>query len=89
MTNTELLMKALGWQGGTVHQVAQVTKLNVMTILNLHEIKITDTYQLAMYNGGYLWLVNGGSEKNIDKDSLGYPLFWLGVLDAMKQKIPS
>lgn len=88
-TNTELLMMALGWQGGTVHQVAQATGLKVETILNLDEKNktITDPYQLAMYNGGYLWLVNGGGEKNIDKDSRGYPLFWLGVLDAMKQKV--
>ena len=36
MTNTELLMKALGWQGGTVHQVASETGLTVSEILDLH-----------------------------------------------------
>ena len=35
-TNTELLMLALGWQGGTVHQVAKETGLSVMEILDLH-----------------------------------------------------
>lgn len=84
MTNTELLMKALGWQGGTVHQVAQVIKLNVMTILDLHETKITDLYQLEMYNSGFRWAMNGGSEKNIPNDKRGYPLFWLGAMDYHK-----
>lgn len=36
-TNTEFLMNALGWQGGTVHQVAQETGLSVMEILELHK----------------------------------------------------
>lgn len=35
-TNTELLMKALGWQGGTVHQVARETGITVSQILDLH-----------------------------------------------------
>lgn len=34
-TNTELLMNALGWQGGTVHQVARETGLSVLEILEL------------------------------------------------------
>lgn len=44
MTNTELLMKALGWQGGTVHQVAQATGLTVTEILDL------DTLQNLCHN---------------------------------------
>ncbi|QYC52631.1 hypothetical protein [Salmonella phage SSBI34] len=38
-TNTELLMAALGWQGGTVHQVARETGLTVSEILDLHKIQ--------------------------------------------------
>ncbi|ARB11598.1 hypothetical protein CB7_124 [Pectobacterium phage vB_PatM_CB7] len=38
-TNTELLMKALGWQGGTVHQVAHETGLTVSEILDLHTFR--------------------------------------------------
>lgn len=86
MTTTEYLMKALGWQGGTVHQVATATGLNVQTILALDETKITDLYQLEMYNGGYTWAMNGGKENNIPQDKRGYPLFWLGAMDAIKAK---
>ncbi len=85
-TNTELLMNALGWEGGTVHQVAKVTGLKVLTILDLDKEKILDTYQLEMYNRGYRWACEGGKENNVPKDSKGYPLFWLGVMDAQKQK---
>lgn len=84
-TNTELLMNALGWQGGTVHQVAAVTGLKVATILDLDKETAGDVYQLEMYNGGYRWAIEGGKENNVPKDRRGYPLFWAGVLDATKQ----
>lgn len=85
-TNTEHLMNALGWQGGTIHQLAKALGLTVETILFLGEKKILDVYQLEMYNSGYMWLVDGGKEDTIPKDKRGYPLFWLGVLDAQKNK---
>lgn len=84
ITNTERLMRVLGWQGGTVHQVASATGLKVQTILRLDETQITDLYQLEMYNSGYFWAINGGKENNIPQDKRGYPLFWLGAMDATK-----
>jgi hypothetical protein len=85
-TNTELLMNALGWQGGTVHQVAMATGLRVENILDLEERKIEDVYQLEMYNTGKRWVLAGGNEKTIPKGRKGYPFFWLGVLDGQKEK---
>lgn len=83
-TNTERLMRVLGWQGGTIHQVAAATGLKVLTILSLDTTKITDHYQLEMYNSGYKWASQGGKESNIPKDKRGYPLFWLGAMDTTK-----
>lgn len=85
-TNTLHLMHVLGWQGGTVHQVASATGLNVQTILHLDETKITDSYQLEMYNSGFTWASQGGKESTIPRDKRGYPLFWLGAMDAEKAK---
>ncbi|URC22803.1 hypothetical protein KASHIRA_02290 [Serratia phage vB_SmaM-Kashira] len=85
-TATELLMNALGWQGGTVHQVALATGLKVQTVLDLEGFKIEDVYQLEMYNTGKRWILDGGCEKTIPKGRKGYPLFWLGVLDGQKEK---
>lgn len=85
-TNTELLMNVLGWQGGTVYQVAQVTGLKVETILEIEKQKITDLYQVEMYNKGYLWVMAGSNELNIPEGYKGYPLFWLGAMEAQKEK---
>ena len=38
-TNTELLCLALGWQGGTVHQVAEATGLTAAQIINTDRMK--------------------------------------------------
>lgn len=50
MTNTEYLMIALGVQGGTIHQVASATFLDVLTILDLDKFKL---YNGAAYGYGY------------------------------------
>lgn len=87
MTTTTLhLMHSLGWQGGTVYQVASATGLKVETVLNLKDTKITDLYQLEMFNSGVEWMQGGGGESNIPKDKRGYPLFWLGVLSWQENK---
>lgn len=85
-TNTELLMNVLGWKGGTVHQVAQSTGLEVLTILGLQENKAEDVYQLEMFNKGYQWVIDGSSEHNIPKGYKGYPVFWLGAMTAQESK---
>lgn len=35
LTNTELLCLALGWQGGTIHRVAEATGISVSQILEM------------------------------------------------------
>lgn len=87
MTNTELLMKALGWQGGTVHQVASDTGLTVSEVLNLHTAPISNR---IAYDHGLK------AVKLDVVDICGYQAyricayrpdrisFWRGVLDAQK-----
>jgi hypothetical protein len=39
LTNTEIACYLLGWQGGTVHQVAEITGLSVKEIIDSKDIK--------------------------------------------------
>lgn len=89
-TNTELLMMALGWQGGTVHQVAHETGLTVSEILDL------DTFWQVVYNTPrrigridasgdnvkYVYL--NRCKEFITKAAL--ISYWYGVLQGMKEK---
>lgn len=87
MTTTTLhLMHALGWQGGTIHQVASATGLKVETVLNLSDYKVEDSYQLQSYMGGYSWAREGGKESNIPQWAKGDCHFWLGVLTWQENK---
>lgn len=78
-TNTELLMQALGWQGGTVHQVATATGLPVNQILDLH------TFGHCVYNTprrrGY-WDASQGKITKSPADLKGSGLlsYWYGVI---------
>lgn len=47
ISNTEILMFILGWQGGTVHQVAEVLGISTGTILNADYDKMQDLMRLA------------------------------------------
>lgn len=98
ITNTERLMHVLGWQGGTVHQVATETGLTVSDILDLDTI----TAQHAdPYKTGYLAVKHGlkgiaalglqqydpavyGDQRHLFRARL--VSFWRGVLDAEKAK---
>lgn len=78
-TNTELLMQALGWQGGTVHQVAKDTRITVSQILELH------TFGHCVYNTprrrGY-WEASQGkiTAAPADLDAAGLISYWYGVI---------
>ncbi len=82
-TNTELLMGALGWQGGTIHQVAAETGLKQMDILNLRELKIKTVKGLESYNAGLSWGMSAPHSRNkhIPKEAKGDNHFWAGVMD--------
>lgn len=98
ITNTLHLMHVLGWQGGTVHQVARETGLTVSEILDLDTI----TAQHAdPYKTGYLAVKHGlpgvaalglqkydpavyGDQSHLFRARL--VSYWRGALDAQKAK---
>lgn len=87
MTTTTLhLMHSLGWQGGTVHQVASATGLKVETILNLADRKVEEIDHFDTFADGYLWACGGGKESKIPPAARGDVHFWLGVLSWQENK---
>lgn len=90
-TNTELLINALGWQGGTVHQVAQETGLSVLEILDLDKYYPADGDSRAaayMFVGTHRTAVGIRPSFPVAEETTGYDLimYWRGVLAAMQQK---
>lgn len=88
-TNTELLMMALGWQGGTVHQVAHETGLAVSQVLDLHDVTITYNTprrwgRIDAERGDVKRLYQSRREEfTTDATLISY---WFGVLQGMKEK---
>lgn len=77
-------MNALGWQGGTVHQVASATFLDVITILDLDTFPL---YNAPAYGYGY---DDGRGESltipvSFSRESL--ISYWQGVIAGMKDNL--
>lgn len=89
ITNTELLMKALGWQGGTVHQLATDTGLTVSEILDLDKLPISSR---IAYDHGLkavkldVVAICGYQAYRVCSYKPDQVSFWRGVLDAQKAK---
>lgn len=87
MTNTEYLMKALGWQGGTIHQVARETGLTVLEVLNLHTLPVASP---IAYDHGLKAVklgvvdISGCQAYSVCAYRPDRISFWRGVLDAQK-----
>lgn len=87
MTNTEYLMRALGWQGGTVHQVARDTGLTVWEVLDLHTCPISNR---IAYDHGVkavkfgVVAISGYQAYRVCAYRPDRISFWRGVLDAQK-----
>lgn len=47
LTNTEILMFVIGWQGGTVHQVASAIGISVQDILDADGDRMRDYVRRA------------------------------------------
>jgi hypothetical protein len=86
LTNTELLCLALGWQGGTVHQVAEETGLDVSEIINGNR---HSEAQEAFANGWFALrtcTLAFNRERNFParRGQLG---FWMGVAKAQELRL--
>lgn len=88
-TNTELLMNALGWQGGTVHQVARQTGLTVLEILDIHNFYDV-TYNIQRSQGRVdadekcvKAVYQARKEQFTTKETL--ISYWAGVVDYLRE----
>lgn len=80
---TWLLMIHFGWQGGTIHQVAEATGLSTSEILELHNVVANPSKLDGMtdYHMGY----HAGhmkTELNLIRDKKQY---WRGVCEHVRQ----
>lgn len=89
MNNTQCLMIALGWQGGTVHQVSEEIGVSVQDIL----YKKIDRIEAMSFDYQSAWFaVRTCSQSfflsNIAPKQHGNVLFWHGVIQAVNASYP-
>lgn len=82
MNTTEALCKALGWQGGTVHQVADELGIDTHSILYGEP---SATYTSSPYNLGLYWSTNSKEHQKevLIPQNRGDIDYWLGVAHAI------
>lgn len=81
-TRTSLLCKALGWQGGTIHQVAEETGCQVHDLLYGTYQPMTDQDRRD-YDSGWFAYATCSLEHNRNKSFPKYKgnlCFWYGVI---------
>lgn len=83
MNRTQALCKALGWQGGTIHQVSEETGVSVEELLYGEPL---DKSLIAGYTGGWFagrtCTVEFNLRVNFPKNK-GNPDFWIGVAEGV------
>lgn len=81
-TNTELLMEALGWQGGTVHQVARATGLPVQTLLAIEQYPLLNNacFESGRVDSAYLPITPP------DLSFMGLVNYYQGVISGIRNK---
>lgn len=90
MDNTILLALALGWQGGTVHDVAKETGLTVAQILNTDRNSIKPEHMGTDFSKGRCSVMTCDLKHNqetnfpVNKGNLEY---WMGVAQGIYFKI--
>lgn len=88
MNTTLLILQALGYQGGTIHQASQETGLSVGQILDLDTYE-GDKHLSSFYTGGWVAVrtcsVKFNKEVNFPK-FFGNVDFWAGVVRGLYLK---
>lgn len=86
---TLTLMHALGWQGGTIHQVSEVTGLEVEQILSLPDYKPESTSILSDDSSGWFAVRTCDLSHNLRVNfpaHRGNIAFWYGVMRGQSMK---
>lgn len=80
---TWLLMIHFGWQGGTIHQVAEATGLSTSEILELHNVvpKPSKLDGMTDYHMGY-HVAHLKTDLKLIRDKVQY---WRGVCEHVRQ----
>ena len=81
MNRTQALFVALGWRGGTIHQVAAETGCEVADLIYWNSENAV-TNRGAAYACGYRVSTSGNLQANNPKYR-GNLNFWLGVADGI------
>jgi hypothetical protein len=82
MTRTEALCIGLGWQGGTVHQVAEATGLTVEDIV--YKAKPSEVANPEFAGGWFCFRTCGKDHQaKVYAAKQGNFDFWCGVADAV------
>ena len=93
ITRTEALMRAFGWQGGTIHQLAQVTGCDAHDLIYAEAIECNGNYCMGWCTYRTNTLRYNIYQK-LMKSYHGNLQFWLGVAGGvqtsvkMKQETP-
>lgn len=85
MTRTQALMLVLGWQGGTVHQVAEETGLTETDIVHCETHTMSTMGMGSDYNKGWFAARNNSLEFNrsvVFPKYKGNLAFWMGAADG-------
>lgn len=88
-TNTLTLCHALGWQGGTIHQVSKEIGLPLDDILDLHNHEPNDKSINSEDSRGWFAVRTCSREHFLDKcvpSQKGNKNFWYGVLSGLYSK---
>lgn len=82
MNRTTNLLNAFGFQGGTIHQIAELTGCDAFDLLHAE----TTPYEFHRQSGWFAYRTNGRdfNQKKITPKELGNVQFWLGVAEGVE-----
>lgn len=82
ITRTEALMAAFGWQGGTIHQIAEVTGCSALELLHTEAIVYNQDFKQGW--SAYRTCSLEYNQTVIYPSVKGNVQFWLGVAAAVQ-----
>ena len=85
VTRTEALMRAFGWQGGTIHQIAEITGCSAQDLIYGEEIHSSQQNSAGWFS--YQTNSLEFNQQNITQKHQGDLQFWLGVAAGVQTAI--
>lgn len=85
VTRTEALMLAFGWQGGTIHQIAEVTGCDAHDLIYKSAIEYSNEHAAGWF--AYQTNTLEFNQQNITPKRKGDLQFWLGVASGVQTSL--